>query len=274
MDTILQTKAVYKIYQSGNLSVTAVENASITLRKGEFVAMVGPSGSGKTTMLALIAGLLRPSQGEIIIDGKDIVQMSDVERTRFRREKVGFTFQANNLIPYLTALENVELMLRMNKRYNRQNAEKAKKLLIRLGLEDRLNNLPSQLSGGQQQRVAIARALVHDPAIVLADEPTASLDSERAFQVVQILADLIHEQNRAAIMVTHDLRMVQFADRVIQMLDGKVARVLEARHEIEALASIGTQQMPNQPQAQPKPKETSKPALQTFPIPALQPVGD
>lgn len=274
MDTILQTNSVYKIYQSGNISVTAVDNASITLRKGEFVAMVGPSGSGKTTMLALIAGLLRPTKGEIIIDGKDIVKMSDVERTRFRREKVGFTFQANNLVPFLTALENVELMLRMNKRYNRQTAEQAKRLLVRLGLEDRLNNLPSQLSGGQQQRVAIARALVHDPAIVLADEPTAALDSERAFQVVQILSELIHEQGRAAIMVTHDLRMVQFADRVIQMLDGKVARVLETREEIEALASIGQQQNSTQSHPAPKPKEASTPLPIPFPIPALQPIGD
>ncbi|MCX8063201.1 MAG: ABC transporter ATP-binding protein [Anaerolineales bacterium] len=274
METILQTNSVYKIYQTGNISVTAVENASITLRRGEFVAMVGPSGSGKTTMLALIAGLLRPTKGEIIIDGKDIVKMSDVERTRFRREKVGFTFQANNLVPFLTALENVELMLRMNKRYNRQTAEQAKRLLIRLGLEDRLNNLPSQLSGGQQQRVAIARALVHDPAIVLADEPTAALDSERAFQVVQILSELIHEQGRAAIMVTHDLRMVQFADRVIQMLDGKVARVLETRQEIEALASIGQQQNSVKIQHPPKPKEASTPVSLPFPIPALQPIGD
>lgn len=274
MDIILKTNQVTKIYQSGNLSIHAVDNASITLRKGEFVAMVGPSGSGKTTLLALIAGLLRPTQGEIIIDGKDIVQMNDIERTRFRREKVGFTFQANNLIPFLTALENVELMLRMNKRYNRQSAQLAKELLVRLGLEDRLNNLPSQLSGGQQQRVAIARALVHDPSIVLADEPTASLDSERAFQVVQILSDLIHEQGRAAIMVTHDLRMVQFADRVIQMLDGKVARVLETRQEIEALAAIGQQNTSSQPATPLKSRETNFPLPAQFPLPALQPIGD
>ncbi len=274
MDTILTTNSVYKIYQSGNMSVTAVNDASITLRKGEFVAMVGPSGSGKTTLLALIAGLLRPTRGEIIIDGQDIVKMSDVQRTRFRREKVGFTFQANNLVPFLTALENVELMLRMNNRYNRQTAEQAKRLLVRLGLEDRLNNLPSQLSGGQQQRVAIARALVHDPAIVLADEPTASLDSERAFQVVQILSELIHEQGKAAIMVTHDLRMVQFSDRVIQMLDGKVARVIEDRQEIQSLAAIGQEQIPSPP---PKPKKSEQINIPTgipFPAPALQPTGD
>lgn len=274
MDTILETNSVYKIYQSGNLSVNAVDNASITLHKGEFVAMVGPSGSGKTTMLALIAGLLRPTKGEIVIDGKDIVKLSDVERTRFRREKVGFTFQANNLVPFLTALENVELMLRMNKRYNRQTAEQAKHLLVRLGLEDRLNNLPSQLSGGQQQRVAIARALVHDPAIVLADEPTAALDSERAFQVVQILSELIHEQGKAAIMVTHDLRMVQFADRVIQMMDGKVLRVIERRSEIEALAAIGQQQTSTLTPPAPKLKETKSPKQFPLPVPALQPIGD
>ena len=274
METILETKSVYKIYQSGSMSVTAVDDASIALRKGEFVAMVGPSGSGKTTMLALVAGLLRPTKGEIVIDGQDIVKMSDAERTRFRREKVGFTFQANNLVPFLTALENVELMLRMNNRYNRQTAEQAKRLLIRLGLEDRLNNLPSQLSGGQQQRVAIARALVHDPAIVLADEPTASLDSERAFQVVQILSELIREQDRAAIMVTHDLRTVQFADRVLQMVDGKVARVIEDRKEIEALAAIGQQQTPAHPNPAKKIKEPTISPRVSLPVPVLQPIGD
>jgi putative ABC transport system ATP-binding protein len=162
--------------------------------------------------------------------------MKEAERARFRREKIGFTFQANNLVPYLTALENVELMLRLNGKLDKEGKSRAHGLLDRLGLGDRLNNLPNQLSGGQQQRVAIARALVHRPQVVLADEPTASLDTERAFQVVQTFSNLIHEQNRAGIMVTHDLRMTRYVDKVIQMVDGNVTRVLNDPVQIETLA--------------------------------------
>ena len=236
MNNILETKSVTKIYDTGNLTVRAVDDVSIQIKAGEFVGLVGPSGSGKTTMLAMLAGLLQASEGQLLIDGQDLGQMNDIQRTRFRREKIGFTFQANNLVPYLTALENVELMLRLNHQYGRNGRQKAADLLTRLGLEDRLDNLPSQLSGGQQQRVAIARSLIHNPSVVLADEPTASLDTERAFQVVQIFADLIKEQNKAGIMVTHDLRMTKYVDKVIQMVDGKVARVISDRESIELLA--------------------------------------
>ena len=233
----LSTGNVSKIYQTDNVEVRAVDSVSIDVDQGEFVALVGPSGSGKTTMLAMLAGLLRPSEGEVSITGVDLAQLTDAQLTKFRLQNIGFTFQANNLVPYLSALENVELMLRLNGRYNREGAERSKELLVRLGLEDRLNNLPSQLSGGQRQRVAIARALVHDPAVVLADEPTASLDTERAFQVVETFASLIHEQNRAGIMVTHDLRMCAFVDRVIQMIDGRLARIISDPAEIEAFAA-------------------------------------
>jgi putative ABC transport system ATP-binding protein len=239
MEPILRTDAVTKIYESGNLTVKAVDQVSIEIHPGEFVALVGPSGSGKTTMLAMLAGLLNATQGTIHIDGYELGKLSEKEKTRFRREKIGFTFQANNLIPYLTALENVELMLRLNNNNSRFCREEAKKLLARLGLSDRLNNLPKQLSGGQQQRVAIARALIHDPSLVLADEPTAALDTERAYQVVQIFSELIHEQKRAGIMVTHDLRLTQYVDRVIQMVDGKILRIIEGRDEIDALAGGG-----------------------------------
>jgi putative ABC transport system ATP-binding protein len=153
---------------------------------------------------------------------------------------MGFTFQANNLVPYLTALENVELMMRLNERLDRAGRERARELLVRLGLGERLNNLPNQLSGGQQQRVAIARALVHLPEVVLADEPTASLDTERAYQVVETFAQLIHEQDRAGVMVTHDLRMVKYVDRVIQMVDGQVTRVLSDLAQIDLLARLGS----------------------------------
>ena len=240
MNTILQTKAVSKIYESGNLVVKAVDQVSLEVHAGEFVALVGPSGSGKTTMLAMLAGLLNATKGQLLIDGLDLGGLNDIQRTRFRREKIGFTFQANNLVPYLTALENVELMLRLNQKNGRDGHQRAKDLLTRLGLEDRLNSLPSQLSGGQQQRVAIARSLIHNPSVVLADEPTASLDTERAFQVVQIFAGLIHEQQKAGIMVTHDLRMCKYVDKVIQMMDGKVARVITDPKIIQRLA--GTSQ--------------------------------
>jgi putative ABC transport system ATP-binding protein len=162
--------------------------------------------------------------------------MNEQERVKLRRTRIGFTFQSNNLIPYLTAQENVELMLRLNGRLQKVGRLRAEELLARLGLEGRLHNLPAQLSGGQQQRVAIARALIHSPAVVLADEPTANLDTERAKQVVQTFAALIHEDQRAGIMVTHDLRMCSYVDRVLQMRDGKLVYEYSHRKEIDALA--------------------------------------
>lgn len=239
MEYALETRDVNKVYGSNNQLTVAVDRVSLNVKPGEFLALVGPSGSGKTTMLSMLAALLRPSRGAIFIDGHDLTKMSDAERTTFRREKIGFTFQANNLLPFLTARENVELMLRLNKKYDKAGENRVVELLERLGLGDRMNNLPRQLSGGQQQRVAIARALVHNPAVVLADEPTAALDTERAHQVVQTFANLIHEQDRAGIMVTHDLRMVQYADRVVQMMDGHVAHEYVEREEINALSSEG-----------------------------------
>lgn len=236
MTVTLETRAVNKVYTTGSMKIQAVDDVSVQVQAGEFVALVGPSGSGKTTMLAMLAGLLRASSGELFIDGEEINAMSDRQRTHFRREKIGFTFQANNLVSYLTALENVELMLRLNGDYNRQTRMRAVELLERLGMGDRLNNLPAQLSGGQQQRVAIARSLIHEPSVVLADEPTASLDTERSFQVVQIFADLIHENNKAGIMVTHDLRMCRYVDKIIRMVDGKVVNVITDPVEINLLA--------------------------------------
>lgn len=251
MTYALQTRAVKKIYNIGNARTTAVQDVSLSVREGEFLALVGPSGSGKTTMLSMLAALLRPSDGKILIEGQDLAQLSDAERTKFRREKIGFTFQSNNLLPFLTARENVELMLRLNGKLDRAGAQRVIELLERLGLGDRMNNLPRQLSGGQQQRVAIARALVHNPALVLADEPTAALDTERAHQVVQTFANLIHEQERAGIMVTHDLRMVQYADRIVQMVDGRIAREITDRAEIKLLAGEETWQVNTRTHSQP-----------------------
>ena len=232
----LEVKNVVKIFPSDSGPIYAVNDVSFAVKPGEFVALVGPSGSGKTTMLSILAALLSPTSGQILIDGVDLAQMNEAERVALRRDKIGFTFQANNLISYLNARENVEFMLRLNNRLDRVGRVRGEELLARLGLGDRLGNLPSQMSGGQQQRVAIARALIHNPTLVLADEPTAILDTERAFQVVQTFAALIHENQRAGIMVTHDLRMCQHVDRVLQMRDGRLVHIFESRAEILALA--------------------------------------
>ncbi|MDX1435196.1 MAG: ABC transporter ATP-binding protein [Anaerolineales bacterium] len=265
MTNILETQTLSKIYQSGDLTVKAVDDASMAIRAGEFAALVGPSGSGKTTMLAMLAALLAPTEGSIKIDGQDLAGMKERDKVRFRRHNIGFTFQANNLVPYLNVRENVDLMLRLNGQRSKGDRAHTAELLDRLGLGDRMDTMPDQLSGGQRQRVAIARALIHEPSLVLADEPTASLDTERAYQVVGIFADLIHESRRAGIMVTHDLRMVRFVDKVIQMEDGKIVSVLEDREQIDALAGAGLMTAQTR---QPAPM----PAVQPIPVPAA-PMG-
>jgi len=232
----LEVRDLVKSFTLDGATINAVDHVSFQVRSGEFVALVGPSGSGKTTLLSILAALLTPTSGQVLIDGQDLAQMNEKKRVKLRREKIGFTFQSNNLIPFLTAQENVEFMLRLNGSLGRAGKVRSGELLARLGLAERLHNLPAQMSGGQQQRVAIARALIHQPAVVLADEPTASLDTERAFQVVETFAHLIHENERAGIMVTHDLRMCQYVDRVLQMQDGKLVREVSTKEEIMELA--------------------------------------
>ena len=232
----LEVRDLVKTFSLDGAAIHAVDHVSFQVKSGEFVALVGPSGSGKTTMLSILAALLTPSAGQVLIDGQDLSQMNEKNRVKLRREKIGFTFQTNNLIPYLSARENVEFMLRLNNKFDVAGRMRSDELLARLGLLDRVHSLPAQMSGGQQQRVAIARALIHNPSLVLADEPTASLDTERAYQVVDTFAHLIHENNRAGIIVTHDLRMCQFVDRVLQMQDGKLVRVYESKNEIKELA--------------------------------------
>lgn len=233
----LEARSLKKTYKIDHTEIRAVDDVSFSLQQGEFVALVGPSGSGKTTMLALLAGLLRPDTGEIVIQDQDMNRMKDAQRTAFRRRNIGFTFQANNLVSYLTVLENVVLMLELNGSLSAQGRDTARELLNRLGLGSRLQNLPSQLSGGEQQRVAIARAMVHNPYLVIMDEPTASLDTERAYQVIDTFAQIIHEKNRAGLMVTHDLRICAFADRIIQMVDGRFVRNNSDSAEIQTFTS-------------------------------------
>jgi putative ABC transport system ATP-binding protein len=239
----LEARLVNKIYGSGTNQVKAIDNVSFGVDKGEFVALVGPSGSGKTTMLAMLAGLLEPTSGSISIEGEDLAKMGESQRARFRRRRIGFTFQANNLVSYLTALENVELMLRLTGQYDTANKKRARRLLEMLGLEERMYALPRELSGGQQQRVAIARSLINNPAVVLADEPTASLDTERAYQVVETMAHLVHEQGRAGVMVTHDLRMVEYTDRIVHLLDGRLERIVSPDDDLSCLADPASCQM-------------------------------
>ncbi len=232
---VLEVRDLVKTFTVDGQPVNAIDHVSFQVHAGEFVAVVGPSGSGKTTLLSVLAALLAPTSGEVLVDGHELSRMGERERVTLRRSRIGFTFQANNLIPYLTARENVEFMLRLNG-ISARGRPHPDELLARLGLGDRLHNLPAQLSGGEQQRVAIARALIHDPALVLADEPTAALDTQRAFQVVETFSDLIHEQNRTGIMVTHDLRMCKFVDRVFQMRDGRLAQEYASRQDIDELS--------------------------------------
>jgi putative ABC transport system ATP-binding protein len=238
--TALEVRNVFKTFQVDGGVINAVNDVSFCVDSGEFVALVGPSGSGKTTLLSILAALLTPSSGQVLIGGEDLAAMNEHERVALRRSRIGFTFQSNNLISYLTASENVQLMLKLNGRGGRESRIRAEEMLFRLGLGDRIRNLPAQMSGGQQQRVAIARALIHNPTLVLADEPTASLDTERAFQVVETFARLIHENQRAGIMVTHDLRMCRFVDRVLQMRDGKLVRIYDTPDQIARLAEMGS----------------------------------
>jgi putative ABC transport system ATP-binding protein len=232
----LEVRDLVKTFSLDGTTINAVDGVSFQVKSGEFVALVGPSGSGKTTMLSILAALLTPTAGQVLIDGQNLAKMNEKKRVKLRREKIGFTFQSNNLIPYLTARENVEFMLRLNNKLDRAGRVRSDELLARLGLTDRLHSLPAQMSGGQQQRVAIARALIHNPTVVLADEPTASLDTERAYQVVETFSNLIHENDRAGIMVTHDLRMCQHVDRVLQMQDGKLVQIYESKKEIQELS--------------------------------------
>ncbi len=237
-EAVLEVRDLVKTFTLDGLPVNALDGVSFRVYPGEFVGVVGPSGSGKTTLLSILAALLTATSGHVTIDGHELSRMGERERVRLRRSRIGFTFQSNNLIPYLTAQENVEFMLRLNGLSGGSYRSRAQELLDRLGLGGRLHNLPAQLSGGEQQRVAIARALIHDPALVLADEPTAALDTQRAFQVVETFASLIHEQNRTGVMVTHDLRMCKYVDRVLQMRDGRIVQEYATKQEIEALAQV------------------------------------
>lgn len=223
MTPALEVSNLTKVYGSGHTAVNAVTDATFTLSKNDFMALVGPSGSGKTTLLSMVGGLLTPTSGVVLIGGEDISKLSVRDRTKFRATSVGFVFQAFNLVPFLTARENMTMMASIAGLDRGEIEDRASELLGELGLESRAKNLPEELSGGERQRVAIGRALVTDPDLILVDEPTASLDSERGAQVVGLLADEIRTRGKAGIMVTHDLRMVDYTERSLNISDGLLA---------------------------------------------------
>ena len=221
---ILTVDSVTKTYGEGRTAVTAVHEASLQVATGEFVALLGPSGSGKTTLISMIGGLLTPTSGSIRLGDVTVSELPAKQLTSFRAERVGFVFQAANLVPFLTARENLLYVAGLRRdggRPARRAArERADQLLDELGLSEREGNVPEQLSGGERQRVAIARALMNDPDLVLVDEPTAALDTEMGRQVVQLLRREIKDRGKTGIMVTHDLRMVEYTDRVLEITDG------------------------------------------------------
>jgi len=219
---IIQTEKVTRTYQDHGVPVTAVKSVDLSVEEGEFISIVGPSGSGKTTLLNLLGGLDNPTSGNVFIDGEDIGQMKENQLINFRLHHIGFVFQAYNLIPVLTALENVEFIMLLQKKSKEERINRAKQLLDDVGLSDQINRRPNEMSGGQQQRVAVARALASMPSFVLADEPTANLDSASAEKLLGIMEDLNREQNMTFLFSTHDPRVVKRARRVITLEDGAV----------------------------------------------------
>jgi putative ABC transport system ATP-binding protein len=208
-------------YRSGKLAVPAVQNVSLTVNHGEFVAVTGPSGCGKSTLLHLLGGLLRPTSGKVLIDGIDISKLADSERTTIRREKIGYVFQRFNLLPTLTAKANIELAKKIHGN-GHMSVNGVDQIFDMLGLRDKIDFRPSELSGGEQQRVAIARAVINRPSIILADEPTGSLDSRNSRTVLKILRDLNEKLGQTIVMITHDSEAASTASRIIEMKDGQI----------------------------------------------------
>ncbi|WP_224449030.1 ABC transporter ATP-binding protein [Haloprofundus salilacus] len=224
-DAVVSLSGVYKVYELGE-PVPVLDDVSLDVPRGSYVSIMGPSGSGKSTLLNLIGCLDTPTAGEIRIDGTNVTKLSDAERADVRGTKIGFIFQTFNLMPRLTALENVAMPLAFRDVSRDERTQRAKSLLADVGLEDRLDHKPTELSGGQRQRVAVARALVNDPAIILADEPTGSLDSETSRQIMRLLEEL-YDRGNTILMVTHERDIAEHAERIVHVLDGEIERIEE-----------------------------------------------
>jgi len=223
MTPLLETREVSKIYQMGTTTVAALDRISMKVAEGEFVAIQGTSGSGKSTLLNMLGGLDRPTSGEVLFDSSSLGPFTKREMARYRRHSVGMIFQNFNLIPTMTAAENVRLALAFGGLRGKQREERTEELLGRVGLADRMEHRPSELSGGEQQRVAIARALANRPRVLLADEPTGNLDSTRAHELLALLREMVGHEGLTVLMVTHDHELAaRFADRIVFMKDGRV----------------------------------------------------
>ena len=220
--TILETKDLRKFYGSGDTQVKALDGVDLSVENGEFVAIVGTSGSGKSTLLHMLGGLDRPTCGAVLVDGKDIFSLKDEELTIFRRRKIGFVFQSYNLVPVLSVYENIVLPIQLDG--GKVDQSYVNQVIEALGLEQKLQNLPSQLSGGQQQRVAIARALVTKPAIILADEPTGNLDSKTSQDVLSLMKVTGQKFAQTMVMITHNEEIAQMADRIVRIEDGRIVK--------------------------------------------------
>ena len=218
----LEMEAVRKVYEVADEEVVALDHADLTLGSDEIVALVGPSGSGKTTLCSIAGGILSPTAGRVVVGGQDISDYGSKQLTEFRRDSVGFVFQTVNLIPFLTARENLLVVDEIGSRDRKRAKKRADQLLEELGLSDRAGNLPSQLSGGQKQRVAIGRSLMNEPALVLFDEPTSALDTKLGDQMVELIREEMKSRGTAAIIVTHDERITGYADRTVYITDGRL----------------------------------------------------
>lgn len=230
---IIRVKNLYKIYRVGETKVRALNGVEFTLYKGEFCAIVGTSGSGKSTLLNMLAGLEKPTKGEIEIGGKHIEKLSEKELVTFRREKVGFIFQSYNLLNTMNALENVAMPLSFRGMGRKERLARAKKYMDLVGVGRQAKHMPNQMSGGQQQRVGIARALAVNPQIIFADEPTGNLDSKTTMEVLHLMQKIVREQNQTLVMVTHDNNLASYADRRIRIIDGKIVSIEEGAREVE-----------------------------------------
>lgn len=219
----LEMRDVRKVYGTGDSEVVALDHATLRVEPDEIVALVGPSGSGKTTLLSIAGGLLTPTSGAVVVGGVELAGANQKELTRFRRERVGFVFQAVNLVPFLTARENLLVVSEMSGRSrNGDSRRRADQLIDELGLTPRRNRLPGSLSGGERQRVAIGRALMNEPALVLVDEPTSALDTHLGEQVMELIRSEVKRRATAAVIVTHDTRMTHYADRTVEIIDGRL----------------------------------------------------